>query len=313
MSSPAFGEALKALLRIKPDHPFRYMAVRIESLERAFEVSPTFAELKPEFHGMIGEVWTDPVSRTFPFREYGPWFMWALRNATANAGYYKDPASTNAFYRKFAHEINQAADEGRIPSRFVLSGFLDPGAVSRVHHVRHSIPLIAQLFLLRHHKVMVRADESLMPWMDSLYQEMVFRRPQPQPALHPETNNIVIENTISARLAVATQNFIGANHVYLVLGLAWAGLAAFLLLIFFHRRWRFSDPLIATVLLLGTTIAVRIVFFAFLDATWWMGGYERYLVPVMPLTNCFLVLLIYQAIALCRKPNGGTTSVSSLT
>jgi hypothetical protein len=111
------------------------MAVRIESLERAFAVSPTFAELKPEFHGVIGQVWTDPVSRTFSFREYGPWFMWALRNATADAGYYKDPASTNEFYRKFAREINQAADEGRIPSRFVLSGFLDPGAVSRVRYV----------------------------------------------------------------------------------------------------------------------------------------------------------------------------------
>ena len=51
---------------------------------------------------------------------------------------------------------------------------------------------------------------------------------------------------------------------------------------------------------LGTTIAARLLFFAFLDATWWMAGYERYLVPVMPLTSCFFVLLIYKPIALCR-------------
>ena len=63
-----------------------------------------------------------------------------------------------------------------------------------------------------------------------------------------------------------------------------------------------SDPLITILILFGTTIAARIVFFAFLDATWWMAGYERYLVPVMPLTSCFFVLLIYKAIALVRRP-----------
>jgi len=147
---------------------------------------------------------------------------------------------------------------------------------------------------------MVRADTNMVPWMDSLYQEMVFRQPQAQPDFHPEANVVLISNTVSARLAVVVQNFIGAYHVYLFIALAWAGLAAFVVLIFFFRRWRISDSLITILILLGTTIAARILFFAFLDATWWMAGYERYLVPVMPLTSCFFVLLIYKAIALCR-------------
>jgi hypothetical protein len=229
--------------------------------------------------------------------------MWALRNVTMSSGYFKDPASTNEFFRKAAHEINQACDEGRIPSRFVLSGFLDPGAVSRIRYLRSAVPEIAKLFLFRHHKVMARADTNLVPWMDSLYQEMVFRQPQPQPAFHPEANVVVIPDTISARLAVAVQNFIGAYYVYLFIALAWGGLAGFVLLIIFFPRWRVSDRPITILFLLGTTIAVRLVFFAFLDATWWMAGYERYLVPVMPLTSCFFVLLIYEAIALCRKRN----------
>jgi hypothetical protein len=140
---------------------------------------------------------------------------------------------------------------------------------------------------------MVRADKDLQPWMSELYTEMVFRQPQPK---IDESNAIVIQNTISARLAVATQNFIGAGHVYLFIVLAWLGLGAFLLLIWFIRRLQLGDPLNAALLLLGTTIAMRIVFFSFLDATWWVGGYERYLVPVMLLTNCFLILLIYQAV-----------------
>src|SRR5205085_8126524 len=160
--------------------------------------------------------------------EYGPWFMWALRNMTANAHYYKDPVSTNSFYRKFAREINRACDVGRIPSRRVVSSFLDPGAVARIRYLPRSIPRIARLFLFRHEKVMVRADTNLVPWMDSLYQEMVFRRPQPQPAFYPEANKVVIPDTLSARAAVATQNFIGAEYAYMIIALAWLALAAFL-------------------------------------------------------------------------------------
>ena len=297
MSSPAFEQTLKALLRIKPSYSLRYVAVNMEALELAYEASPAFAQLKPYFEAPEGQAWTRPFVEGFGRREFGPWFAWALRNVPANAGYFKDPDSTNNFYRTVAREINEACDQGRIPSRVVLSGFLDPGAVARVRYVREAIPRIAGLFLFRYHKVMVRADTDFLPWMDSLYQEMVFRPAQPR--IDEESNKVVIPNTISPRLAVAVQNFIGAYHVYLVIVLAWAGLAAFVFLIFFHRRWRISDPLIATLFLLGTTIATRLVFFAFLDATWWPGGYERYLVPVMPLTSAFFVLLIYKAISLC--------------
>ena len=300
MSSPAFEKAFKALLRIKPSYSRRYISVNVEALRLAYEVSPTFAQLKPQFETLSGRNWTNPAFDTFHFREFGPWFMWALRNMTANAGYYRDPVSTNAFYRKFAREINQACDQGRVRSRFVLSGFLDPGAVSRLRYLRNGIPDIAKLFLFRHQKLMVRADTNMVPWMDSLYQEMVFRQPQAQPAFHPEANVVIIPNSVSARLAVAVQNFIGAYYVYLVIALAWTALAAFAVMIFFFRRWRFGDPLVTTLVLLGTTIAARIMLFAFLDATWWMAGYERYLVPVMSLTSCFFVLLIYKAIALCR-------------
>jgi hypothetical protein len=274
----------------------------------AYEVSPAFARLKPHFESLAGRNWTNPTFETLGIREYGPWFMWAFRNMTANAGYYRDPRSTNGFYRKVAREINLACDEGRVPSRLVISGFLDPGALSRIRYVPRSILNIAKLFLFRHQKVMVRGDANMVPWMDSLYQEMVFRQPQPQPAFYPETNVLVIPDTISAKLAVAVQNFVGANYVYLFIGLAWAGLAAFLVLLGLVRRWRFTEPGIVVLLLLATAIVTRLVFFSFLQATWWMDGYARYLFPVMPLTSCFFLLLIYQAITLWRQRQGLSSS-----
>lgn len=298
LSSPPFEKVLKALLRIKPSASIRYIPVSTEAMGMAFEVSPTFALLKPEFESRNGRVWTTPVFEVLGIHEYGLWFQWALRNVMNNSGYYRDPVTTNRFYRKAAREINQACDEGRIPSRFVLTGFLDPGAVSRIRYLPGGILEIAKLFLFRHQKVMDRADTILKPWMSDLYTEMVFRAPQPK---IDESNAVVIPKTLSARAAVAVENFIGASYVYLFIGLAWAGLAAFIGLLVFWRRWRLADPLITILLLLGTTIAVRVLFFSFLQATWWMSGYDRYLFPVMPLSSCFFGLLVYQAIQLWRK------------
>jgi hypothetical protein len=299
MSSPAFEGALKALLRIKPSYSLRYIAVNMEALRLAYEVSPTFAQLKPKFETLPAWNWTDAPFGTLGIREYGPWFMWALRDVTAKAGYYKDPVSTNAFYETIAREINQACDEGRVPSRPVISGFLDPGAVSRIRYLPRCLGRIAKLFLFRHQKVMVRADPNLTPWMSELYEEMVFRQPQPR---IDASNAVVIPNTVSARLAVATQNFIGAYYVYLFIGLAWAAFAAFLILLGFIRRWRLSEPRIIVLFLLGGAIVIRFLFFSFLAATWWMAGYKRYVFPIMPLSACFFILLIYEAWLVCRRP-----------
>jgi hypothetical protein len=298
LSSPPFEKVFKALLRIKPSTSIRYISVTNEALEMAFAVSPHFALLKPEFESRNGRVWTTPVFEVLGIHEYGPWFMWALRNVVNNTGYYRDPVTTNAFYRQAAREINDACDQGRVPSRVVLSSFLDPGAVSRIRYLPGSILQIAKLFLFRHQKVMVRADTILKPWMSELYTEMVFRAPQPK---IDESNAVVIPHTLSAIAAVALQNFIGASYVYLFIALAGAGAAAFIFLLVFWRRWRLADPLVTILFLLGTTIAVRLVFFSFLQATWWMSGYDRYLFPVMPLSSCFFGLLIYEAIRLWRR------------
>ena len=67
------------------------------------------------------------------------------------------------------------------------------------------------------------------------------------------------------------------------------------------RRLRASDPLTAVLILVGATIFLRVLLFTFLDATWWIGGYERYLFPVLPLYSCFLILLIHQAIVLRHR------------
>jgi len=81
-------------------------------------------------------------------------------------------------------------------------------------------------------------------------------------------------------LSTAFENFIGSYHRFLVAG-----------------QGRFTPHIFPCV----STVLLRVTLFTFLDATWWIGGNERYFFPVMPMYSCFLILLIYQSIAVWRR------------
>jgi hypothetical protein len=180
-----------------------------------------------------------------------------------------------------AREINRACDEGRVPHRFVLSSFVDPGALASIRYLPESFARIAGLFLLQFERAAGRNDAILTASQRALYDEMTGR------------------STVSARqegLSAVFENFIGRYHRIFVAGLSLIGIAALLILVWHWRKLRLS-PLIAVLVLLAAAILLRVTLFSYLDATWWIGGYERYLFPVMPVYSCFLLLLIYQAFA----------------
>ncbi|MEY2488825.1 MAG: hypothetical protein QOC70_767 [Verrucomicrobiota bacterium] len=289
LTASSFRAAYKALLRIKPVHDQRFISVSTDALQKAYSVSPTFAQLKPQFEGELGHNWQVPTFEALGIHEIGgPWFLWALRSTASKQDIHKSAASANRFYRNVAKEINRACDEGRVPSRFVLSSLLDPGAMSHIRDMPQSFPRIAVLFRLRYHTFEARDDDILSESQRALYDEMTYRSPAPG-------------RIGSLGISATLENFIGSYHRFLVVGLSWAGLAA-ALAIAWHFRWlQASDPLNATLILLGATIFLRVLLFTFLDATWWVGGYDRYLFPVLPLYSCFLILLIYQSIALWRR------------
>jgi hypothetical protein len=219
--------------------------------------------------------------------EFGPWFVWALRNAAANtAAIHGSAASANRFYRTVAREINRACDEGRVPSRLVLSSFLDPGAIANICYLPQSFPRIAGLFSLQYRKTTGHDDVILTESQRALYDEMTGRG-----------------GAYSSRegLSTAFENFIGSYHRFLVAGLSVAGLMAALLLAWRFRQLQISDSLNAVLILFGATVLLRVTLFTFLDATWWIGGNKRYFFPVMPMYSCFLIWLIYQSIAVWRR------------
>jgi hypothetical protein len=291
LTSSSFQSAYKALLRIKPSRNQRFISVSTEALEMAYKVSPTFAQLKPQFEGELGRNWQVPALTALGLHEIGaPWFLWALRSVTATThDLHKTPASANRFYRGAAREINRALDEGRIPSRLVLSSFLDPGAIANVGYMPESLPRIAGLFLLRYAKTAGHDDAILTDSQRALYDEMTGRGPA---------------NSSREGFSTTLETFIGSYHRFLVIGLSVAGLAAALILCWHFRRLQISDAINVVLLLLAGAILLRVLLFAYLDATWWIGGYERYLFPVAPIYSCFLIVLIYQSLIIYRRAGG---------
>lgn len=297
MTSSSFHAAYKALLRIKPSHPQRFVSVSTEALETAYKVSPTFARLKPQFEGELGHNWQVPAFTALGIHEIGaPWFFWALRSVAANSGdIHHSAANANRFYRNAAREINRACDEGRVPHRVVLSTFLDPGALASIRYLPQSISRIAGLFLLQFEKTPGRDDAILTASQRALYDEMTGRG---------------AASSGEEGLPAALEKFIGRYHGLFIAGMSLIGLAALLIVVGQVRHLRRSG-LNAVLILLAASILLRVILFSYLDATWWIGGYDRYLFPVMPLYSCSLILLIYQAWVSWRKRETGRRDAPS--
>jgi hypothetical protein len=289
LTASSFRAAYKSLLRIKPIRDQRFVSVSNDALQKAYEVSSTFAQLKPQLEGELGHNWQVPAFDALGIHEIGtPWLFWALRSAASVEGFHKNGASADRFYRNVAQEINRACDEGRVPTRSVFSSLLDPGAIANIRYMPQSFPRIAALFLLQYHPIEGRDDAILNESQRALYDEMTNRGPARNP---DETSGI----------SAAFENLIGSYHRFFVIGLSAAGFAVALMIAWRFRQLRAGDSLNATLIFLGAAISMRVLLFTFLDATWWVGGYERYLFPVLPLYSCFLILLIYQSFALSRR------------
>src|SRR5450759_3251028 len=128
MTARSFQSLFHGLLRIRPSEPKRYVPITSETLHRAFEVSPTFAELRTQFDGPLGESWRiETYRRVGVPNEIGVgWIVWATRQAASAADVFDTADQSQRFFKKAAREINAACDDGRLPTRFVMDGFMDP-------------------------------------------------------------------------------------------------------------------------------------------------------------------------------------------
>jgi len=126
-----FQDTYGAMLRVKVGPELPFVPVTREARIAMAAQSPAFAELQKQFEGGVARGWagsSEFFTHLPPEQGQigGGWLMWAVREATAKAGYHGNAAQALGFYRRLARELNWACDEGRLPAGPARSGFLPP-------------------------------------------------------------------------------------------------------------------------------------------------------------------------------------------
>jgi hypothetical protein len=116
--SLSFQAGYGALARIRHQNWQRYVVFPKDVREQAYAVSAAASELRPALDGATGETWRERgcvQTGINPCPEIlGGWFMWALRDAVAQAGHYTSAQEALTFYDRIAVEINGACRDGRL-------------------------------------------------------------------------------------------------------------------------------------------------------------------------------------------------------
>jgi hypothetical protein len=281
MTAPVFQSFYHSLLRIKPAEPKPYAPITMETLQRAFAVSPTLAKLRTPLNGPIGESWrVETYRRVGTPNEIGVgWIVWATRQAAAIEGIFASPKTARRFFTKATREIDQACDKGRLPTRFVLDGFLDPftqsGAALRLPT---SVARVAARVFARWSIGPITDDAILTKEETLLYDQMTLRRSS---AVEPRRG-----------AAVFVENFIGRYHwVAMVLLHAFA-LGAFIYLLISKVRPKAHRGITCAIALVASAVFLRAGLLAWLDATAFDATQDRFLFPILPLWSVVLVLTI---------------------
>ena len=113
-----FVAALDALQSVQYGPHVDYLPVPRVVRERIYEVSPSFASVKPLLDPPQGPVWHG--CRVYPATcgdIAGGWFIWALRDAAAQAGHYRTPGEASAFFGRLVSEVNEACRSGQLSCR----------------------------------------------------------------------------------------------------------------------------------------------------------------------------------------------------
>ncbi|MEP6957083.1 MAG: hypothetical protein ABI883_09660, partial [Chthoniobacterales bacterium] len=177
MSAPAFTSAYKALLSVRPSHPIPRVPVAREARLLAYAASPAFARLQPHLEGKIGRAWEKETFEQMGIRDEiaAGWMPWALQDAAQAIGEHENARRAERFFHTMTREIRQAERSGKLPSRRVWAGLLDPGASAALSALPASFVRVAGVFVLPYEPRAGREDAALAPVQRSLYERLAWR------------------------------------------------------------------------------------------------------------------------------------------
>lgn len=141
-SSDPFLPAYGSLVRIRSGVAIPRVPLPREARRLAYGASPAARSLEPYLEGDVGRAFGTASAELVP--EAGGeiaagWLQFALRDAAAKAGHYRDARTAAAFWRRVARELDMACDEGRLRCGPNPRSMTPPGLMKEV------LPLLAHL------------------------------------------------------------------------------------------------------------------------------------------------------------------------
>lgn len=150
LAAPGYQQAIAALNGIDVGRTPKHFTVTKEALTMAYKESPTFRELQPFMETGIGKMWIAISSQNTGIAGAigNGWFLWALRDVAAQAGWHQDARFADSKYAAAANELENAFATGRLKKRgFTLSSFLDPDVDKWMPDVPKSVFNVLQLLV----------------------------------------------------------------------------------------------------------------------------------------------------------------------
>ena len=116
---PAFISAYGSLIRVKPEEFIPYVPVSNNTRQKISKESRLFADINQYLDGDVGTGWAIVTQEEAPIEGHkgeigGGWFIWALRDSVARAGYYTNINQALSFYKQLSKEVNLACEEKRL-------------------------------------------------------------------------------------------------------------------------------------------------------------------------------------------------------
>ena len=111
-SSKPWKDFMKAVSSVDVEEPNILVPLSREAMEKLYEVSPSFAELREYFESEDGMGFAD-AGEVEDQIDAG-WLSWAIISAVHGQGYDTDLKTMNNYYRRVTAEVNQAYEEGRL-------------------------------------------------------------------------------------------------------------------------------------------------------------------------------------------------------
>jgi hypothetical protein len=113
-----FQRALRAIDSVRSGGIEPFISVTKPARDHIYDVSPSFASLRPYFEGSGAAGWEkftcDYYPRSCEQQIAAGWFVWALRAAASMTGHYSSPAEASAFFGRIADEISTACARGAL-------------------------------------------------------------------------------------------------------------------------------------------------------------------------------------------------------